>query len=758
MIVNKITLTIFNIPVSMSHPAFPLRPIAVALSLWASGASVWAQAAATELETVTVEASADASAEGLSKPYAGGQVARGGRAGILGTRDNMDTPFSITSYTNELIQDRQAKSVGDVLQNDPTVRVARGFGNFQEAYFIRGFTLSSDDVAYNGLYSLLPRQYIATELFERVEVLRGASAFLTGASPNGGGLGGNINLLPKRAGNEPLNRVGVGVSSGGQATVSADISRRFGPDQSTGLRLNAAHRGGDTATDQESAKLDLLSLGVDWRSRNVRLSGDIGWQNNRLKETRTNVTPGTGVTVIPSAPDASSNWAQPWSYSNERDLFGTFRGEWDINDDVTAWAAYGLRRSKERNALANVTLTAAGNGAATTSRFDNAREDHVSTGELGIRGKFTTGSVGHELVASYSHFDLKVYNAYGMSTGAGNTLNTNIYNPTSYAITGLTYLGNDLNNPAYNRGVTLQSYALGDTLSLLDGKALLTLGVRHQTLESDSLTYRVVNNGVQTSAGGARASAYDKSRTSPVVGAVFKLTPQVSLYGNYIEGLVQGDTAPATSGGIAVANVGEQHAPYVAKQKEVGVKYDGGKIGGGLAFFSTDKPRSAFDPVTRIFGSSGEDRHQGVELNVFGEPVRGLRLLGGATWLDAKQRSTGSSTTDGKRVIGVPQFQATAGAEWDVPAVQGLTLDARVVHTGATYANATNTLRVSGWNRLDLGVRYMTEVQGKLLTLRARVDNVADRNYWASVGGYPGNGYLVLGAPRTFTLSASMDF
>ena len=74
----------------------------------------------------------------------------------------MDTPFSITSYTNELIQDRQARSVGDVLQNDAGVRVARGFGNFQESYFIRG----SDDVAYNGLYSLLPRQYIATELFE----------------------------------------------------------------------------------------------------------------------------------------------------------------------------------------------------------------------------------------------------------------------------------------------------------------------------------------------------------------------------------------------------------------------------------------------------------------------------------------------------------------------------------------------------------------------------------------------------------------
>lgn len=89
-----------------------------------------------------------------------------------------------------------ARSVGEVLQNDPTVRVARGFGNFQESYFIRGFVTSSDDIAYNGLYSLLPHQYIATELFERIELLRGASAFLTGTNPGGDGLGRAINLLP----------------------------------------------------------------------------------------------------------------------------------------------------------------------------------------------------------------------------------------------------------------------------------------------------------------------------------------------------------------------------------------------------------------------------------------------------------------------------------------------------------------------------------------------------------------------------------
>lgn len=126
----------------------------------------------TALETIRIVASADASANGLMEAFAGGQVASGGRVGIFGNQKNLDTPFNLTSYTNQYIQERQAKSVGDVLKADPSVRVGRGYGNFQENYYIRGFNLGSDDTAYNGLYSILPRQYIPTELFERVEVLR----------------------------------------------------------------------------------------------------------------------------------------------------------------------------------------------------------------------------------------------------------------------------------------------------------------------------------------------------------------------------------------------------------------------------------------------------------------------------------------------------------------------------------------------------------------------------------------------------------
>ena len=125
-------------------------------------------------DTIVVNSSADASAQGLPIAYEGEQVATGSRVGLLGNQDIMDTPFSTTAYTNDFIKNQQAHSVGDLLKKDPTVRVARGFGNFQEAYLIRGLVTNSDDTMFNGLYGMLPRQYIATELFERVELQRGA--------------------------------------------------------------------------------------------------------------------------------------------------------------------------------------------------------------------------------------------------------------------------------------------------------------------------------------------------------------------------------------------------------------------------------------------------------------------------------------------------------------------------------------------------------------------------------------------------------
>ena len=83
-----------------------LSPLAISICL-ALLASQTVSAAesetdSAELESITVTASADASAEGLSPAFAGGQVAEGGRAGILGTKDNQSqhSPSTLDNNNN----------------------------------------------------------------------------------------------------------------------------------------------------------------------------------------------------------------------------------------------------------------------------------------------------------------------------------------------------------------------------------------------------------------------------------------------------------------------------------------------------------------------------------------------------------------------------------------------------------------------------------------------------------------------------------
>jgi iron complex outermembrane receptor protein len=706
----------------------------------ADSAAASAAASTDVVPTVVVRASADASAQGLPAAYAGGQVARGGRMGLLGNVDIMDTPFNTTNYTQAIIADQQARSVADVVANDPAVRVARGFGNYQELYVIRGFAVNSDDLSYNGLYGMLPRQFVASELLERVEVMRGANAFVNGAGIGSSSIGGAINLLPKRAANTPLTQVTFGVESGGQTYVATDLSRRFDDDR-FGVRVNAVHRDGDTAIDHESRRLGVLSVGLDYRGDNFRLSADAGYQDHKLDQPRPSVTLAAGVPMI-GAPSSTSNFSQPWAYSNERDTFGTLRGEVDLAKDVVAWAAFGARSGHEFNALGSPTVSDAA-GDASIYRFDNVRDDQVHTGEIGVRGSFATGPVKHTVSAVASGFSQRSKNAYAISDFAG--VATNIYNPVNYPSPDTSYFpAGDMNAPKVTASTNLASVALADTLSMLDDTVLLTAGVRHQRIRTNSFDY---NTGAATA-----GSSYDQSANTPMAGIVYKPMKGVSVYANYIEALQQGVTASGTD----IVNIGQVFAPYKSRQKEIGVKYDMGKFGMSAALFTTGQPSAYI--VNRVFGVFGEERHRGLELSVFGTPMRGVRLLGGLTLLDTDQLTTAGGVNQGKDVIGVPKTQLNLGSEWDVPGVAGLNLNARVLYTGTQYADGANTQQLPSWTRLDLGVNYAMRLAEHDITWRARVDNVTDKNYWASAGGYPGYGYLVAGAPRTLVVSGTVNF
>jgi iron complex outermembrane receptor protein len=691
----------------------------------------------------------------LPDPFAGGQVAMGGRAGILGNLDNLETPFSTTNYTEELARNQQAKSIADVLLNDPNVRVARGFGNFQELYVIRGFPAYSDDMTYNGIYGILPRQFVAAEFVERVEVFRGASAFLNGAAPGGSNLGGTINLVPKRAPDEALTRLTAGYENNAAYNVGIDFGRRFGTDKSTGIRANGEFRDGETSVENQDRQLSVLSFGIDHRGERLRLAADLGYQDHHIDAPRPSVLPSFGATGVPKPPDADTNFAQPWTYTDEKQAFGVVRAEFDITRAVSVWAAAGMRNGKEENVLANPSSDAA--GVMTAYRFDNAREDMVYSGEVGLRWDFATGPIEHRIIASGSLFSLDSKNAYAFSNFF-TPFTTDLYHPVDAVKPPADFfVGGSLNNPHSTIKTDTSSYALADMLKFADGKFILTVGARNQNLKTDTFDYN----------SGAKISSYDKSAITPVGGLVFHPTDNWAVFANYIQGLVAGDVAPNLGpNGEHVVNAGQVQDPFEAEQFELGVKFEASTIGASLSFFDITKAfgilQPTEDPSTPgndvIYRANGEERHKGLEMSVFGQAGERTRIIGGMTWLDAEMTRTQGGFLEGHAPIGAPTTQANLNVEYDVASLHGLTLEARAMYTSDQWADGANTLKVDGWTRYDVGARYTTDIGSHAFTVRARVDNVANENSWISAGGYPGFGYYVLGDPRTYRVSLSYDF
>lgn len=711
-----------------------------ALALFAAaGTAAQAQTVATPpatMQAITVTGTAPINND-TPPAYAGGLVARGGQAGVLGNMDYMDMPFTQTSYTAKLIENQQARTLGDVLKNDASVQTGNGYGNQAETFVIRGLPLYNDDLSFNGLYGILPRQVLPTEMVERVEVFKGASAFLNGAAPGGSGLGGLINIQPKRAQDEALTRLKLDYTSRGQVGGGVDIGRRWGEDGRYGIRVNAAHRDGETEVRNSDVRSTVGTVGLDYRGEKLRASLDAGYQRVRFDRPRPTVHL---LGAVPDVPDTHVNYGQSWSYSDLESTFGVGRLEYDLAPAWTAYAAIGASRDKEDGVYGAPTVDGA--GAGTVGLLEVPYQRDTVTGEIGLRGEFDTGGVGHRVNLAYSALNTTARQAWEMAFS--NLPATSIYEEGSAPRPAVNLSGGDMDDPNVSRRTQLRSLALSDTLSLLDGDLLLTLGGRYQA---------ITDNGYDITTT-AQESHYNESVVTPVVGLVLRPWDAVSVYANYIEGLTQGGVAPIEN----TSNPGEVLAPYRSKQFEAGVKVDLGDLGGSLGVFQIQKPEAYTDPATGVFGANGKQRNRGVELNLYGEPVQGWRVVGGVTLMQPKLRNTAGGLNDGNDAAGVSRFLAVLGAEWDMAGVPGLTLQANVRHQGSQYTSAANDYKIDSWTRLDLGASYLTKVSGHNVALRAGIDNVTDRRYWATGSSMAPNGTLTQGRGRVFKLSMSADF
>ncbi|GMM94151.1 TonB-dependent receptor [Qipengyuania sp. MTN3-11] len=686
------------------------------------------------------------------------EVIAGGTVGVLGDKPAEDVPFTVRTFDESLILNQQPQTLGDVLENDPTVRTTLGFGIAGEQFVIRGFPLYGDDVGMNGLYGVTPRQLIAPELYSGVQVLNGANAFLYGAAPGGTGIGGNVNLQLKQAGEEALTRATLGYTSSSHFGGSADISRRFGNEGQFGVRVNGVFRSGDVAIDDEFRETLATSAAFDWRSDNVRIYADLAYQRIEVDRLRPQV--GLAAGAVPAVPEADANYGQAFTNTQLESIFGIARLEYDIADNAMFYITGGALESEENGIYDSITVTDAATGAASGGASIIPAEQSNQALEAGLRAK-----IGSAVTQEFNFGANISWQEFRTAFDFRTNYATNIYDTPQVAIpTTVSFASGNMDDPLPNSRSRLLSAFVSDTIGFWDDRVLVIGGLRIQEIEARGFD---INTGAET-------SGYEESAVTPVAGLVVKPVEGLSLFANRIEGLQQGQTAPTEPGidpdnpggpALPVSNAGQVLQPFKSVQYEIGAKLALGALDASIAAYTIEQPNAFLGPDADrpgflVFAPFGEQRNRGIEAFVAGEPTDGLRLILGGSVIDAELTNTPGGVNEGNGALGVPDYTINANAEWDLPFVPGFTLTGRVVHTGEQWVDQANTLELDPWTRVDLGARYVFAAGETPVTLRFTVDNVANEQFWSSsftaFGAF--GGQLLQGDPRTYKASISADF
>lgn len=673
------------------------------------------------LPAVTVRAEAEA--DGSSA--AGYRARRASTAGFA-AQDTLDTPFSVTVLSSELLTNQKVDNISGLDRLDASITSSGASPAWYGSPMIRGLGLDNwSNFRYNGMV-FINQQVTGLENKERVEVLKGLSALQGGfAAP-----GGLINYVTKRPAAAPVNDVHLSANQYGQAKAHADLSRRT-DDGRLGLRVNAALEGERSYVREVKGNRRFISAAVDWRltpDTLVQLDLEHETHDQTLQPVlRPNVNRG-----LPTNIDPRRFLGQPWASFPTESTVASAKVEHWLNE---RWSLVGdlhwMELNRDQDALALGNIQPNGDATLTQNVFANQRRQPTTLRAM-VQGKFHTGSVGHELALGVQSYRFKRHESAGASRVLGTT---SLYTPVAFADPGLAVGPARLTTEAQERSLFGQ-----DVLSL--GEAWkLHLGGRYATRQQTDYSSAT---GVQS------GTPYDKSVFTPHIALVHKPRANLSVYAGYVEGLEQGGTAP-----LGTANANQQLKPRVSKQIELGVKADlSADLSASAALFRIHRT-AEYTNTGNTYVQDGLQRNLGLEFSLTGRVSKEWTLVASAMLLDAELQRTGDRSTEGKQPMNTPRQRFTAVAEYAPAQLPGWTFAGNWSHSGKRQTNDANTGELApAYNTFGLGTRYATRIAGTPATFRLNIDNLFNKRYWDIAQAFS----LLPGAPRTVSAGVSLQF
>lgn len=681
-------------------------------------------------DTLVVNASAPGTTTTQSEPASPDKQAT---LGSLGKREIANTPYSIEVLPESLIKRQQLQSVTDLYRYLPSVQ---GDGARPQSRGMQGSVVQNTMI--DGLNVVSTTDYPA-EQFSSIEVLNGLAGSLYGpANP-----AGIFNFVSKRPTDTPQRSITVGAGTGTGPQISTDLSGPLDSGDRVKYRLNLLDDDGRGYASGSTRRRQLASLGLDFQlTDKLTMQTNFSYYHFYQKGLPGKFALAKG-TSFPSALNATDGrYGQYYAGDDDKTTTESVHFKYDFDGNWLGEFGF-LHQVADRESTA-VTNTLTDNKGDYTSTVASATASRftINSYMANLTGRVDTGWISHDLSMGMRGFVWKNFNPIG---GATTTLGSaNLDYPLQFDEPDYP----DFTDRYHSATSTQQSFLIGDTLTFSPQWSLLLAG---------SESFLTSDNYAKT---GIRSSKSNNSGLSGSASLMYKPVENLTLYSTYADSLQQGDVAPSGSN-----NAGSILSPYRSKQVEVGGKLAvNDKLLLTADVFQIQRPY-AYTLTNGDYGIAGKQRNRGLELLADGDLRPDLHIFGGITWLDPLLHDTGSATTDGKQIVGLPRVTSDLLVVYDLPYVRGLSINAAAHYVGRRSTDNANSTWVGSYATFDLGAAYRTVLLGDATTFRLDVTNLANRHYWTNIvpgglNGYTGSGYASasLGDPRMAQLSMQVDF
>lgn len=614
------------------------------------------------------------------------------------------TPQAMSRITRAQIEDFQLNSINDVLK-------------FQ----FDGVGIPFSSGGQDGAIDLAP--------FERIEVLRGANGLMSGS----GNPSATVNFVRKRPTHKPQARVDLTAGSWDERRIQADVSGALTDEGNIRGRAVYAHENKNSYLDRYSREVNVF-YGVLEADLNPDTLFSVGYSQDK---NNANSPLWGALPLFDSVGKAtnlsrSTSTAADWSWWNNQEerifteLSHNFAGGWQAKGSVTH---VKKKSDSELFYVFGTPDAVTGEGLfGYPSQYSADFRQWIA--DVSIGGPFSLAGREHELVLGANSYKSEVeelsryISGFSVGVPAGDIYNGNFPKPTVWASSnGGDY--EDKQNSIYSAA----RFSLTDALTFI-------AGARAITLKTEGLSYGT-----------------DRKRKNdavlPYAGLVYDLNDEYSVYASYTEIF-----NPQKEEGADLQRLD----PIEGENYELGIKGEllDGKLNVSAAVFKTKQSNVAeslrFDSVSGKQLYSGADYlSEGYELEVSGEVLPGLQVMGGYTYVDIQNADHSHGRTY------APKHLLRASTVYRVPQLPKLKVGANLSWQDDVYRAVTlpdgraSRIEQDDYALVGLMASYDIDPNWSVAT---NLNNLTNEKYISSL--YWEQGFY--GAPRNASMSVSWKY